>query len=214
MKRLGREKLFFPACPGFGDIERRPDTAVCQPPVEDQFHVTSSLELLEDQLIHTASGINESGTDNRQGPPSLVHPGRRENLFGDIHRFDVNPAAHRTAGIPHPFVECTGQTGDRVEEKENILPLFGEAFAPFGDKLRYPDMTFKIAVQAARHNLSTGNRTPEICNLLWTFINQKNDDVDIRIIGDDRLTDLLEENRFSGSRRKREACRRHGTGSG
>ena len=61
----GVEQLFFAARARLRDVDRRPDAAVGQLAVEHQLHVAGALELLEDQLVHAAAGVDQRGADDR-----------------------------------------------------------------------------------------------------------------------------------------------------
>src|ERR671921_1846074 len=82
---LGRlhEQLFL-ARGGVLDVDGGVDPAVRQLPIEPQLHVARALELLEDDLVHPAAGLDERGRQYRQGAAVLDVPRRPEELLGRI----------------------------------------------------------------------------------------------------------------------------------
>src|SRR5690349_3839881 len=53
------QKQFFAAGPTLEDIDGRVDALVADLAIEDELHVAGALELLEDELIHAAVGLDE-----------------------------------------------------------------------------------------------------------------------------------------------------------
>ena len=93
VQRFGRQQLFFAARARLLDVDRRPDAAVGQLAVEHQLHVAGAFELLEDQVVHAAAGVDQRGADDRQRAAFFERAGRGEQLLGNVHRFDVDAAA-------------------------------------------------------------------------------------------------------------------------
>ena len=67
---LGVEEALFLAGARLLDVDRRPDAAVGQLAVEDDLHVAGPLELLEDQLVHPAAGLDQAVARTVSEPPS------------------------------------------------------------------------------------------------------------------------------------------------
>ena len=67
---------------GGRDIDGREHTLVGQVTVELQLHVTRTLELLEDDLIHLAARINQGGSDDGQRAASFDVTCSTEETFG------------------------------------------------------------------------------------------------------------------------------------
>src|SRR5580765_732038 len=74
---LLEEQLFFPG-PRLLDVDSRKDALVHQPAVEVNLHVAGSLELLEDDVVHPAAGIDDGGGHDRQRAALFDVPCRRE----------------------------------------------------------------------------------------------------------------------------------------
>src|SRR5215216_7502183 len=80
---LGRlhEELLL-ARRGVLDVDGRVEPAVRQLPVEPELHVARAFELLEDDLVHPAAGLDERGREYGQRPTVLDVAGRTEELLG------------------------------------------------------------------------------------------------------------------------------------
>ena len=95
-------------------------------------------------VVHAAAGVDQGGADDGQRAAFFERAGRGEQLLGDVHRLDVDAAAHRAAGVADPLVERAGQAGDRVEQQEHVLAHFGEPLAALDDELRQADVAFDV----------------------------------------------------------------------
>ena len=62
--------------------------------VENQLHVSSAFELLENDFIHAAVGVDERGGNDRQGTCLLGVPGRGKDPTRDFHGAGIDPARH------------------------------------------------------------------------------------------------------------------------
>src|SRR3989442_74351 len=60
--------------------------------VQVDLHVTGPLELLEDDVVHAAAGVDDRGGHDRQGAAFLDVPGRREEPAGPLERVGIEPA--------------------------------------------------------------------------------------------------------------------------
>src|SRR5919107_5778781 len=96
---LGRlhEQLFL-ARGGVLDVDGGVDPAVRQLPIEPQLHVARALELLEDDLVHPAAGLDERGREYGQRPAVLDVARRAEELFGRVQRGRVDATGKDAPG--------------------------------------------------------------------------------------------------------------------
>ena len=200
VEHVGREEFFLAAGAGLADVDGRPHAAVGQFAVQHQFHVARAFELLEDQFVHAAAGVDQRGADDGQRSAFLEQPGGGEEFFGDVHGLDVDAAAHGPAGIAHPFVEGPGQAGDGVQQQDHVLAHFGQAFAAFDDELREADVAFDFAVQAGGHDLAVYGPA-HVGHFLGPLVDQKHDQLDVGIIRGDAQADVLQKDGFAGARR-------------
>lgn len=65
-QHIRRQELFLTPRARLGNINRRPDTAVRQPAIEDQLHVARAFEFLKDQFVHAATRVDQGRGHNGQ----------------------------------------------------------------------------------------------------------------------------------------------------
>ena len=66
---IGVEKKLLAARSAAGQIDRRPNSSLDQTSVEHNFQIASPFELLEDNLIHLATGLDQGRRNNRERAP-------------------------------------------------------------------------------------------------------------------------------------------------
>src|SRR3954466_1724951 len=66
------EKQFLAAGPGKEDVHCRVNALIADFAIEDHLHVAGALEFLEDELVHSAAGLDERGR----------HDGERASFLG------------------------------------------------------------------------------------------------------------------------------------
>src|SRR5262249_47766569 len=90
VQRRRRDEELLLACARARDVERREDALVHQPAVEMDLHVPGALELLEDDLVHTAARVDERRADDREAAAVLDVAGRAEELLRAAERVRVD----------------------------------------------------------------------------------------------------------------------------
>ena len=65
MVRVWIMEQFLAARAGLRDVDRRPNAAIREFSIEYEFHVTSTFELLENEFIHSRTGIDECCSHDR-----------------------------------------------------------------------------------------------------------------------------------------------------
>ena len=91
------EELLFLAGAGFGDVQGRINSLIGQVPVERQLHVASALELFEDDLIHSAAGVDQAGCQNGEAAAVFDFSGGSEEAFGDFEGAVIEAAGESDA---------------------------------------------------------------------------------------------------------------------
>ena len=80
--------------------------------VQDEFHVSGSLEFLEDHLVHAAAGLHEGGGDDRERSPTVDVACGPEEPLRPVERVCIHPAGEDLAGVGHSYVVRTRQSRD------------------------------------------------------------------------------------------------------
>src|SRR5438270_500441 len=96
------------------------DAPLGQFAVEAQLHVAGALELLEDDLVHPRTRLDEGGGEDRQRPTLFDVPGRPEELLGWVQSRRVDAAGEDAARRRRRQVVGPGQAGDAVEDDDDV----------------------------------------------------------------------------------------------
>src|SRR5215203_4437977 len=120
---------------GVLDVDGRVDPTVRQLPIEPELHVARALELLEDDLVHPAAGLDQRRGEDRQRAAVLDVPRRPEELLGriqgrGIHAARQYPAARRSREVVGPR-----EPGYAVEQHDHVLALLDETLDALEDQL-------------------------------------------------------------------------------
>jgi hypothetical protein len=108
------------------------DPALDQAAVQVQLHVAGALELLEDDLVHAAAGVDERRRDDREAAAALDIARGAEEPLRLLQRGRLQAARHDLAGIRGQGVVGAREPGDRIEQDDDVLPLLDQrrAFSP------------------------------------------------------------------------------------
>src|SRR5450759_3347372 len=113
--RRFQDELFL-ARPGLLDVYCGEDALVSELAVEVELHVAGALELLEDDLIHPASGIHQSGGDDSQASAELDVARGAEEPLGREQRGGVDAARQDAPARRSAQVVSPGEPGHGVEQ--------------------------------------------------------------------------------------------------
>ena len=94
------------------DVDRGVDVHFRDAAVEYELHVAGALELLEDELIHTAVGLDESRSKDGEGACGARVARSCEQTARGLQRFGVNTAAHGATAAALCIVVGACETGD------------------------------------------------------------------------------------------------------
>src|SRR5262249_8652702 len=121
-----QQQLLFPRA-GARDVHRWEHALVHQAPVEVDLHVAGALELLEDDLVHPAAGVDERGADDREAAAILDVARRTEELLRTAERVRVDATGEDLPARRDDRVVGAREARDRVEEDDDVLPVLDEA---------------------------------------------------------------------------------------
>src|ERR1043166_7150357 len=118
------------------------------------FHISGSLELLEDQFIHPRSSIHQRSGQNRQRAAFFDLPGGSKHLARNFERPGINTAGHRSTTAAMDAVVSSRDTGDGIQQHENVLARFDHPSATLNHESRKPNMGFEVLVVRRGHYFS------------------------------------------------------------
>ena len=196
------QQQFFAACSGQKDVDGRINPLVADFSVEHHFHVSGAFELLKDQLIHPAAGFNQRRGDDGERTRFLGVPGGCENLSWRFHGTRVDTTAHGAAATAHCIIKSTSGARDGIEEDEHMFSSFDQSFGSLDRQLRNPRVTFYVRVVGAGHQLRCRMRPTKISHFFGTFIDQKNNELHLRMILGDRFRDVMQQRCLACARRR------------
>ena len=91
------DQQFFLTRAGLADIKRWEDTLIRDLTIEHDFGVAGTLELFENNFVHTAAGIYQRGRDDGQGTTFFDVPGRAEEALWTLQRVRIHTAGQHLA---------------------------------------------------------------------------------------------------------------------
>src|SRR4029450_6290816 len=111
-KRALVDEQLLLAGAGLADIQRREDALVGDLAVEDDFAVAGALELLEDDLVHLRSGVDQRGGDDGKRPAFLDVARGAEEALWTLQRIGVDTARQHLARARNDSVVGSAEAGD------------------------------------------------------------------------------------------------------
>ncbi|GIW80907.1 MAG: hypothetical protein KatS3mg105_2714 [Gemmatales bacterium] len=178
------EQQFFFASSGTIDVDRRPYALVDQTTVQMQLHVAGAFEFLEDDLIHSASGVNESSREDGKAAAVFDVTGRTEKTLWFLHGIGVETAAEQFSTGRRFSVVCSGQARDRIQQDDDVSSSFNHAFGFLESDLADMDVFFRGFVKGAGDDFGSWsrNRAQHVGDFLRAFIDKEHDDVAFGVI--------------------------------
>jgi len=199
---LGREEQLFATRSGEEDVDRGVDALVADLAVENELHVAGTLELLEDEVIHAAVGLDQGGGHDGEGAGLLGVAGCGEEFARDLHGAGVHAAAHGAASAALCVVEGTADTGQGVHEDEDVLPLLDQALGTVDGDLGDAGVAAEIAVVRAGVEFGLRDGAADFRNLFGTLVDQQDDEFHLGVVLHDGIGDVLKEGGLAGAGRR------------
>ncbi len=165
-----------------------------------QLAVAGALELLEDDLIHSAARIDQSRADNRQRSAFLDLSGGTKESLGRLQGRRVHAAGEDLARVRRLGIVGTGQAGNAVQQDNHILAVLDHSLGLGADHLG--DLYVPAGGLVERRGYDLGGRVPlHVRHFLGALVDQQDDDVDVRVVIGDSIGHLLEQDGLAGPRR-------------
>ena len=165
-----------------------------------ELHIAGPLELLEDDLIHPASGIDQRGGDDRQAAAVLDVPGGPEEPLRLVEGVGIDAAGKDLAGRRHDRVVGAGQAGDAVQQDDDILFMLHQTLGLLDHHLGHLDMARCRLVECGGDHLS-GHAPLHVRHLFRPLVDQQDHQDDLLVVGRDAVGDVLQQDGLAGPRR-------------
>jgi len=117
------------------------DALLGEAAIEMEFHVAGAFELLEDDLVHAALGVDEGGGDDGEGAAFLDIAGGAEEFFGPCEGLGLDAAGHDAALAGLDGVVAASEAGDAVEKDDDVTAKLDETAGALADELGDLDVT-------------------------------------------------------------------------
>ena len=215
MHLLGVKEQFFTTCAREEDVNRGVDALVADLAVENELHVAGALELLEDEVVHAAIGLDKGGSHDGEGTGLLGVAGCCEEFARDLHGSGVHAAAHGATSAPLSVVKGATDTGQGVHEDKDVLPLLDQSLGTVDGNLGDAGVAAEIAVVGAGVEFGLRDGAANLRNLFGTLVDQQDDELHLGVVFHDGIGDVLKEGGLAGAGRRHDesalalANRRH-----
>ena len=200
---LETQELLLTARPAGPDVDRGIDALFGERAIELDLAVPRALELLEDHVVHSRSGLHEGRGNDRQRSAARRcrdGAGRSKECLRLRHRRCIESARQGAARASFRRIVSSGHARERIENDDDILSDLDEPACPLQDHLRNFDVSLSGLIEARGDNLAHAPRNG-FAHFLGTFIDEQNDERCIRVIERDTLRYPVQEGRLTGAGR-------------
>ena len=194
------QKEFLAPGAGFEDVGGGVVHLLGDLAIEHEFHVAGAFEFLEDEIVHAATGLDESGGEDGEGTGFTGVACGGEEAARDFQGTDTDTTGHGGTAL-FGVVEGAGEAGDGVQQDEDMLTAFDEAFGAFDGELSDAGVALDVLIVGGGKDFRVGQDAFELGDFFWAFIDQKEHEVHAGVVDGDGLGDVLEERGFACARR-------------
>ena len=187
--------------PRLVEQDRRVDALLGHAAVEVDLAVAGALELLVDHLVHAAAGLDQRGADDRQRAAFLDVARRAEEALRALQRVGVDAAGQHLARRRQHVVVGARQAGDRVEQDHHVLLQLDQALGALDHHLGDLHVARGRLVEGRADDFAA-HRALHLGHFLGPLVDQQHDQVDLGVVGDQRVRHVLHHHRLAALRRR------------
>ena len=162
-----------------------------------QLHVTGSLELLEDQVVHLGACLGQGRGDDRQTTAVLDVTCRTEEPFGFVQGLCFHTAGQYLSARWRYGVVRASEARDRVQQDHYIVTALYESFRFLVNDIRYANVVLCRLVEGRSNDLGV-DAALHIRYFLGALVNEQHDHIDLGVVVQDRICQLLKQHRLTG----------------
>ncbi len=196
----GRNQQFLTTRPRLEHINRRENILLSDAPIQYEFHIARAFELLENEVIHSATRFNQSRRKDRDRTRSSRISSCGKETSRDLERPHSHTPTHggtATAGV----IEGSSHPSDGIHENKDMLSALDESLGALDRKGCDAGVTLQIHVIGTGKNFRFGKQALELCDFLWSLINQEHHEMKLRMKLCDCFGDVLQKSSLSCTRR-------------
>ena len=136
-------------------------------------------------------------------PPSSMLRAAPKKRFGPLQRVGVDAAGQHLARRRQHVVVGAGEAGDRVEQDHHVLLQLDQALGALDHHLGDLHVARGGLVEGGADDLAA-HRALHLGHFLGPLVDQQHDQVDVGIVGDERMRQVLHHHRLAALRRRHE----------
>ena len=160
------------------------------------FAVAGAFELFEDHFVHPAAGVDQGGGNDGQAAAFLDLAGGTEEALGPLQGVGVHATGQHLAGGGHHVVVGAGQTGDGVQQDDDILLQFHQALGALDHHFGHMHVAGGGLVKGGGDHLALHGAL-HFSHFFRTLVHQQHHQVHVGVIGRDRVGDVLHHHRLA-----------------
>ena len=197
MQDLGLEQQLLAPGAALVDEDRGVHTLLGHAAVEVDLAIAGALELLVDDLVHLRAGVDECRADDGERAAFLDVARRAEEALRPLQRIGINAASEHLARARQHVVVGAGQSRDAVEQDHNVLLQLHQALGALDHHLGDLHVARRGLVEGGTDDLAA-HAAHHLGDFLGTLIDEQHDEVDLGVVGDQRVGDVLHHHRLAG----------------
>ncbi len=171
--------------------------------VEHELHVTGAFELLENDFIHAAAGVDQGCSDDGQASAFLEVSGSAEKLARNVEGAGCDAAGKGFSGrVGVGIVVGTCQARDGIEQNQDVFAFEHARDCVDKDLFGDANMVFGRLVGGGSDDFE-GHVACKVGGFLGAFVDEQRYLIDVGIVGSDGLADGLQDGGFTGLGRTR-----------
>ena len=198
---FGVHEHFFAAGAAAGDVDGRPNAAVDEAAIENDFLIAGAFEFLEDHFVHFAAGIDQRGGDDRERAAVFDAAGGAEKALWALHGVGVDAAGEDFAGVGALGVPGAGQAGDGIEEDHDVAAVFDHSLGFFDDHFAHLHVAGGGFVERGADDLAVGafDLPLHVGDFFGPLVDEQHDHVGVGVVRENGLGHFLEQDGFAGA---------------
>ena len=147
LKVLARHQQVFLTCTGLENIHSREYTLVRNLAIKNDFGVTCTLKFFEDDFIHTAARIDQSGRDDGQRTAFFDVTRRTKEALRPLEGIRINTACQYLTGRRNNGIVRASEARDRIQQDDDVTTVLDKPLCLFDHHFSDLDVTYRRFIE-------------------------------------------------------------------